>query len=190
LYNEHLGGQKSRTRKVTINLSIDENIINSLRKDAEAKRASLNARINAILTKYINFYQRTEEFEACIIVSRQFALFLEMLDEDKTAEIMKTDGTDAVISYFQHHNIPITLESMIEFTFENLAIASGVCTKLSQHIDDEGFRWLVFDHRYGIKWSRIISEVFSFMLEKTCNMHTTVNLLPNTISLKILKKDI
>jgi hypothetical protein len=176
------------SKKVTVNLFIEEDIVNSLRKDALDKGISLNARINAILSKYVNFYKRAEEYESCIITSRQFSVFLESMDEDKAIEVMSNDGTAAIVAYMQHYNIPMTFENMVHFTFENMALASGVCSKFTQYSDQEGYRWLVFDHRYGIKWSRIISKVFSYIIENTCNIHTTAILLPNTISLKVLQK--
>jgi hypothetical protein len=147
-------------KKITINLFIEEDVINKIRRDAEEYGVSLNARINGILTKYINFYKRAEEYGAAVIVSTQFAVFIELMDEEKAVDIMQTDGTATMIAYFQHNNIPITLDSIIQVAFANVAIASGVCTKFSQHTDEEGYRCLVFDHRYGIKWSRIISKVF------------------------------
>jgi hypothetical protein len=182
-------GSKSDHKKITVYLSLDEHIVNSLRNDAKVKGLSLNARINGILGKYINCYQRAEDYESCIIPSRQFSGFLEMLDEARTAEIMKYDGINDVLSFFRHRNIPITLESIIKFAFENIAVSTGACYKFSQHIDD-GSRTLVFDHRYGMKWSRIISNVFSSMLQETCNVHTSVNILPNSVLIKILEKDI
>jgi hypothetical protein len=177
--------EKKIAKKITVNLHLDENIIDILKKDAKSKGVSLNARVNGILTKYVNFFQRTEEFEACIITSRQFAAFLEMMDEDRTAEIMKTDGVEANIAYLHHHNIPVTLNSIIDVCFEKLTPSAGVITKFSQYIDAEGYTCLVFDHRYGIKWSRIISRVFSYLLEETCNVRTSTTLLPNTIIIKI-----
>jgi hypothetical protein len=179
---------KQPKKKVTVNLFIEEDVVNSLRKDALNKGISLNAWINAILSKYVYFYKRAEEYESCIITSRQFSVFLESMDEDSAAEIMSSDGTAAIASYMQHHNMPITLENVIEFTFEKMVLATGVCTKFSQHIDQDGFRVLVFDHRYGIKWSRIISKVFSYLLEKTCGLSKSPSLLPNTVSLKVLQK--
>lgn len=182
-----VGGKVSK--KVTVNLLIDESIVDTLRKDAKSNGLSLNARVNGILAKYINFFQRTEEFEACIVTSRQFAAFLEMFDEDRAVEIMKKDGTEANVAYLHHHNIPVTLDSIMDVCFANLTPAAGVITKFSHYVDENGFRCLVFDHRYGIKWSRIISKVFSYVLEQTCNIHASVDLLPNTIIMKITRNE-
>lgn len=182
--------KRKKNSKVTVNLLIDENIIDVLKNDAKSKGTSLNARINGILTKYINFFQRAEEFEACIITSRQFAAFLEMMDEDKTAEIMKIEGTEAQIANFHHHSIPITLDSVLEVTFANLALNPGVITKFSQYEDEEGYKCLVFDHKYGMKWSRIIWKVFSYMLEQMAHVHSSLTLLPNTVLMRIPLKDI
>jgi hypothetical protein len=179
---------RRQPKKVTINLFVEEDVINKIRLDAEENGVSLNARINGILTKYINFYKRAEEYGAAVIVSTQFGVFIELMDEEKMTEIMQTDGAATMIAYFQHNNIPITLDSIIEVAFANVSISSGMCTKFSQHWDEEGYRHLVFDHRYGIKWSRIISSAFSYLLKKACNVDTSVTLLPQTISIKILQR--
>ena len=180
--------KQQEPKKTTVNLSRDTDTFEALKKDAQDKKASLNAAINGILTKYVNFYKRAEEYGSAVIVSTQFAVFIELMDEEKTAEIMSRDGTATMIAYFQHNNIPITLDSIIDIAFATVSIASGVCTKFSQHRDEEGYRCLVFDHRYGIKWSRIVSKVFSYLLKATCNVDTSVNVLPQTISLRILQR--
>jgi hypothetical protein len=74
---------RQQPRRVTVNLFIEEGIVNSLRQDAQDKRVSLNARINEILSKYINFYKRAEEYGSAVIVSTQFAVFIELMDEEK-----------------------------------------------------------------------------------------------------------
>jgi hypothetical protein len=181
--------ERKPIKKDTITLSIDANILEALKEDAQANMLSVNAAINRILTKYVNFYKRAEEYGSAVIVSTQFSVFIDLMDEEKVTEIMQTDGTATMIAYFQHNNIPITLDSIINIAFANVALISGVCTKFSQHRDQEGFRYLVFDHRYGLKWSRIISKAFSYLLKKTCDIDTSVKLLPQTISIKILQRD-
>jgi hypothetical protein len=59
---------------------------------------SLNAAINGILTKYVNFYKRAEEYGSAVIVSTQFAVFIELMDEEKTTEIMSRDGAATMIA--------------------------------------------------------------------------------------------
>lgn len=179
---------KKSIKKDTITLSLDSNILDLLKANAQENRISVNSIINGILSKYVNFYKRAEEYGSAVIASTQFSVFIELMDEEKVTEIMQTDATATMIAHFQHNNIPIRLDTVIEIAFANVALISGVCTKFSQHRDAEGYRLLVFDHRYGIKWSRIISRVFSYLLKQTCNIETSAKLLPQTISIKILDR--
>ncbi len=100
-----------KTTKSTVNLFVDSGILDELKEEAKSKGVSLNAEINAILNKYVNFFRRAEEIHALIIEPRQWMVFLEMLDENKTAEIMKNDGNPAVVAYLKHNKIPITKEN-------------------------------------------------------------------------------
>jgi hypothetical protein len=47
-------GEPPQTKKTTVNLFIDTNIIQDIRKEASQMEASLNSRINVIL-KYFDF---------------------------------------------------------------------------------------------------------------------------------------
>lgn len=182
---------EAKSSKATVNLFIDQEVLAELRKEAASSGVSLNSKINSILNKYVNFYRRTEETEHLSVEPRQWAVFLEMMDEKKPIEAMKSDGNaNNIIAYFKHNNIPLTTDSLIKTVFENVAQWTGMCNKFRQYIDDQGYRHLIFDHRYGIKWSRIVSDVFSDLIKDTLGFPSEVSLLHNTFEIKILEREI
>lgn len=50
--------ESKNRKKTTVNLFIDEGVIDDLKEESKAKGISLNAKINMILAKYANFYRR------------------------------------------------------------------------------------------------------------------------------------
>jgi hypothetical protein len=103
---------------------------------------------------------------------------------------MKSDGSaNNVIAYFKHNNIPITKESWIGNMFENVALWTGMVNLFRQYIVDQGYRHLIFDHRYGIKWSRIVCTVFRDLLEEILKLRTESTILPRTFEIKIMERE-
>lgn len=180
---------RGKVKKTTVNLFIEQGIIDELREESKTESISLNAKINMILKKYVNFFRRAEEVHALFIEPRQWIAFLQMLDENKTTEIMKSDA-HSIIAYLKHNKIPVTKENMIKYCFQTLALWTGVCTVFREHVDNQGYRHLIFDHRYGIKWSRIVSDVFSDLIKDTLGFPSEVSLLPNTFEIKMLEREI
>lgn len=178
-----------KVKKSTVNLFVDQGIIDELGEESKTEGISLNAKINTILNKYVNFFRRAEEVNALFIEPRQWIRFLQILDENKTAEIMKTDA-DSIIAYLKHNKIPVTKENMIKYCFQTLALWTGVCTVFRDYVDNQGYRHLIFDHMFNTKWSRIASSVFSDLIRKTLEISTEVSILPNTFEIKLMEREI
>lgn len=130
-----------------------------------------------------------EDIKALIIEPTQWMGFLEMLDENKTAEIMKTDARGTIVAFLKHNNIPVIKENVIKYCFQSLALWTGVCTTFRQYVDEQGYTHLVFDHPFNLKWSRIVAEVFSDLITVVLNIPTEAWILPNTVEIKLLERD-
>lgn len=87
------------SKKATVNLFIDENVIGELKKEADYHGISLNAKVSSILTKHSNFYRHAEALEAVTWSLKVFSSFLELMDEDRVIEILTDYGMEAVESY-------------------------------------------------------------------------------------------
>lgn len=131
-----------------------------------------------------------EDLRALIIVPRQWMVFLDMLDESRIEEVMKKDGNNSMIAHFKHNKIPITKDSLIKNVFENISIWTGMCCKFNQYVDERGYRHLIFDHEFNLKWSRIVSNVFIDLIWIALRIPTEVSLLPNTIELILMEREI
>ena len=138
-------------------------------------QTSLNAEINSILAKYVRFYKHTAKTGCTIIPPNVYSFCLDAIDEEKMIEVIKKYGYDSYGSLFSHSNIPMTRENLIRICFEEVAIWSGACSFFDQRLDEQGNTWLVFDHRYGIKWSRILASAYSEMIQQTLQRPTEQN---------------
>ena len=127
---------------------------------------------------------------AVIVVRRQWEVFLEMLDANKTIEIMENDGVAAIVAHLKHYKLPLTKDILIKIAFENIAIFTGMCSNFRQYVDDQGYRHLILDHEYNMKWSRIASKVLSDLISVTLHIPTEVSILPNTFEIKIMEREI
>ena len=53
--------------------------------------------------------------------------------------------------------------------FDRLLAYGGSYKGYTCHMDNDGYLNLVFRHEYGIKWSRILSAVYTRFINKTLN---------------------
>jgi hypothetical protein len=83
----------------------------------------------------------------------------------------------------------MTKDSLIKLAFENISLWSGMCCKFSQYVDEQGYRRLIFDHEFNIKWSRIVSSVFSDLIQEALEIPTEVTIFPNTFEIKFKVKE-
>jgi hypothetical protein len=180
-----------RIKRTTVNLSIDSRILQELRREASNQDLSLNAKINSVLSKYVDFHKITTDL-GCVIWD--YKVFLHILDfvddENKVIEILLNEGGTTVLSYFNHNNISITKENYIRHICERIGLWTGQYSFFTHYVDSEGYTCLVFDHKLGIKWSRILASLHSMALERWLGLKTVVNITSQTVMLKISEKDI
>ena len=99
---------ESRDKKTTVNLFIDKNIINEIRKEADNKGISLNSRLNNILTDYVWFYKRAEEFQSVTFPKEYFQFVLDNIDEQKLTEFFDTLLSGLIPTVLLDFKVPIT----------------------------------------------------------------------------------
>lgn len=178
-------------KKINITLAMDDYIVKEIRKEAENNHQSLNVRINSILRKYIDFYRMVEVNKGIIMDPASFQLYVNEIDEEKLISTMERVATDFVASLQAQRNIPLTLDNIIKFSFEESAVNARVIRNVSRYVDEEdGRTCLFFMHDYGEKWSRVICAAFSHHIESLLHYHTTVKIFSNSVEIKILEKNI
>jgi hypothetical protein len=58
-------------------------------------------------------------------------------------------------------NIPTTIVNFVQYSFGNVAKRAGLFSNFGYYIDEKGFLRLIFEHKFGIKWSKVLSVVFA-----------------------------
>ncbi len=130
---------------------------------------SVNSKVNSILCKYISFYKYVEQDRSLIVPSRSVRFFVENIDEDKWMEEYSEMLEEIVPFFFLELKTAQTLENTLKVVFDRLLAYGGSYKGYSCHVDKDGNMNLVFRHEYGIKWSRILSAVYTRFIQKTLN---------------------
>jgi hypothetical protein len=158
-----------RNKKSNITLAIDSEIQNKLKNIAEAEGLSINSKINSILWKYLSFYKYVEQDGSLIVPSRSVNFFTENIEEDKWIEEYSEMLDEIVPFFFLELKTAQTLENTLKVVFDRLLAYGGSYKGYSCHVDKDGNMNLVFQHEYGIKWSRILSAVYTQFIQRTLN---------------------
>jgi hypothetical protein len=156
-------------KKSNITLAIDTEVQNVLKNIAEGEGLSINSKINSILWKYISFYKYVEQDGSLIIPSRSVNFFIENIDEEKWIQEYSDTLEEIVPFFFLELKAEKTLENTLKVVFDRLLAYGGSYKGYSCHVDNDGYLNLVFRHEYGIKWSRILSTVYTRFIQKTLN---------------------
>jgi hypothetical protein len=167
-YNNKTPSAKNN-KKSNITLAIDTEILNMLKNIAEGEGLSINSKINSILWKYITFYKYVEQDSSLVIPSRSVHFFIENIDEDKWIEEYSDMLNEIVPFFFLELKTPPTLENTLKVVFDRLLAYGGSYKGYSSHLDNDGCLNLVFRHENGVKWSRILSTIYTRFIQKTLN---------------------
>jgi hypothetical protein len=178
-----------KDKKTTVNLAIDSTIIDSLKRDAKSKGMSLNARINAILLKYIEFYKRAEEVDdTCVIPKKYFQFTLDKIDEKENTREVAEMHRIWIPAFFNDLNLPFTLDNFVKYAVKQIGVNARTIDNITYQSDDEGNHMLSFTHRFGIKWSKVASSSIAVVIEEFFHYGTQCYIYPGNFVVKILKR--
>lgn len=153
-------------KKSNITLAIDTEIVNMLKNAAEGEGLSINSKINSILWKHIAFYKYVEQDGSMVIPSRSVNFFIENVDEEKWIQEYSNTLEEIVPFFFLELKTAPTLENTLKVVFDRVLAYGGSYKGYSWHKNIDGSVNLVFRHEYGIKWSRILSAVYTGFIKK------------------------
>jgi hypothetical protein len=186
-FNDEDPDGKAR-KKTNVTISVDAQLINEIKKEAETINTSLNSRLNSILTEYVMFYRHVSNAKSVILPRALHMKLVEGLDEDYFVQALTKEGAGGAFALLKHHNIPLTKENYVKYVIELISRITGQFNYCSHYKDDEGYLNIVLDHIYGDKWSSILGKVHSYLIEKYLGIPTKVTLLPDTVTIKLLNK--
>lgn len=176
-------------KKSNITLAIDREVQNVLKNISEGEGLSINSKINSILWKYVSFYKYVEQDSSLIIPSRSVNFFIENIDEEKWIQEYSDTLEEIVPFFFLELKAEQTLENILKVVFDRLLAYGGSYKGYSSHVDNNGYLNLVFRHEYGIKWSRILSTVYSRFIERTLNQPAyTLNVAEKWFAIRLSER--
>ena len=180
-------GNLKSNDKSNVTISVDNKIFNEIKKDAENQGLSINALLNTMLTKYVLLYRPAEEQMGFLVPHKFFSGLLEYIPEDNLVELIHTDGFEAIRSVFVQGGISFTIENMITYFFERIALWAGTYYKFRNYYDEDGYLCLAFEHSYGIKWSRAIGSAISTIIKEILNRNAEFKASTKTILIRVDK---
>lgn len=178
--------KSSQRKKPNITIISDTKTLNELKKWAGTRGLSMNALINDILAKNTFFYRYASEHECMIIPSTIYSSIIDTSSEKSLVDVTSRTANEMVQSIFSHNSIPYTMDNMIKFYFESVGLWSGLYN-IFKHYNEIGSTILVFEHKYGIKWSRVISQSISNLVKETLHRQPENKILPNTVIITVDK---
>ena len=179
--------KSSQRKKPNITIISDAKILNELKKWADSKGLSMNALINEVLTKNILFYRYVSEHESMIIPSTICSDMINILPEKTLVNLVSKTISEMVQSIFANNNISYTVDNMTEFYFESVGLWSGLYNIFKRYSDRDSTN-LIFEHKYGIKWSEILAQSISNLLKETLNLSSQHKILPRVVVLQVGKR--
>lgn len=177
-------------KKTTITFAIDNRILNIIRDDAKSHKISVNAKINDILLRHALCYRYSEAGGGIIFPPAAMELLLNTFEEDMLARLYSSVIDDLVPSMLLENRLALNLKNWIEYVFKGMLLFGGSYQGFSYFKDEEGHVNFVFRHQYGIKWSHIISAVYTEFLEKALNIHASSSILPSSVTIKTVERNI
>jgi hypothetical protein len=173
-------------KKTTITFAIDDEVLQELRNDAEKEGGhSLNSKINNILLKHVSFYRFLEQQQSIVIPNKNFKFILDNIDEKKLLEEFKSVVFDMIPSDLLELRAKLSIENWIKYVCESTLLYAGAFQKFNYHIDEENRLHLIFRHSHGIKWSRILSSVFTQQMESLLGLNCELVVIVVIIIVKV-----
>ena len=188
--NGDIIGLASSNKKTTITFAIDNRILNIIRDDANSHKISINAKINEILLRYALCYRYTEAGGGVIFPPAFMELLLNTFEEDTLVRLYSAVIDDLAPSMLLENRLALNLKNWIEHVFQGQLFFGGSYQGFSYFKDEEGHVNFVFRHKYGIKWSHVLSTVYMEFLDKAMNIHTSSSILPSSVTIKTVERNI
>jgi hypothetical protein len=114
-----------------------------------------------------------------------FSLFIERVDEAVFADAWRAAIKESMPRHFFAQNISPTFDNVIKHGFEKNGFLTGMYKNFSHGVDDQGNIRMIFEHMFGIKWSRILALVFAEHLGGTLGVKVTSKILASTVVLEM-----
>jgi uncharacterized protein (DUF1778 family) len=163
----------SARRKKTVlrTIRLTQELDDLLQKDAQAKGISVNAFINGLMMKYVEWDRYINKFSFISIASETFKSILNVVDNKKLENIAKDLGSEmpkaVAMFWFKKLNLETSLNTITLF-----GKYSGLHANEIEF--NEGNYIITFHHNLGEKWSTFLRHFISQFIS------SAVGIIPQT----------
>ena len=178
-----LRGQLNQRTKTNVTLSLNKDLYDSLLHEATSEGISLNSKINSILTKNVIFYRYEDHVGSIIIMPEIVSFFIESTNENEMIELLQNHMSNQILPFLKMNNMELNLKNLIENFFQRVFLWSGFYNSFNYDINENQLQ-LIFRHRYGIKWSRIIEKIF-FHITSSLDYKFSYDILNDTVIMRL-----
>ncbi len=178
-------GEFKDSHRANLTVAMDKSLLDQLKNEAKKSGHSINAKTNLILSKHLQFYRHVEEQRGFIVPAKVWKEIVNAVDEKKMVEILESAGTNTFLIVFEHNNVPVTMENLSKYLFETMSLWAGCYHRFSSFTDKEGYLNLVFEHDFGLKWSKAMGFVFADFIQKALGLSTKLKPMSSTMTIKV-----
>ena len=180
-------GNPRINNKTSVTLSVENGTMDNIKQEAKAGNTSVSAKVNHILNEYVLFGKYFAEKKPVIFTPSIFRYFLDNVDEQIWLDAWAILLSEITPQVFAMHNIDFTFDNVIDYMFGDIGLRTGMFDRFICDSKNTT-RKLVMSHKYGIKWSCIMSTAFSNILEEKFNCRVNSEIFPNSLVLNISKR--
>jgi hypothetical protein len=163
-----------RSKKTNITLSISDHFAKQLRLQAATESVSVNRLVNSILERWALCYRAIGISGGIIITSETWKDVIEKMDEDYLLGSLDSGGSVAAAVLLQN-DIPLTIDNLVKFVFQGLALYAGNYSHFHHYRNDSDDLVLVFEHSFGLKWSKLFGSSICRFFNNQLNIPTDLN---------------
>ena len=180
-------GDPKVSDKTNITLSVDNKTMSTIKEEADASGMSTNAKVNQILGEYAIFGKYIRDRNPVIIAPPLFQFLLETVDEDGFIKGWNSAMSEITPSIFALYDIEFNLDNLIKHAFRDFGLRVGAFKNFTYSYEKDNIK-LVFEHIYGIKWSRILARSLSEFFEKTFGLEVQSDVLDKIVTMRLYKR--
>jgi len=174
-------------RKKTIlrTIRLPRELDDILQIDAQENDLSVNALLNKIITKYIEWDRHVHKFGFVSIASETFRAILEEVDKDKIENVARNLG----------NNMPqaVTMFWFKRATLETLLTVLSLFGKYSNlhtnemKMDEKGYT-ITFHHNLGAKWSIFLRHFISQFIKSVVGIEPEAEITGSLVTISFPSK--
>jgi hypothetical protein len=174
-------------RKTNLTLAVSDDIVKQLRIDCNSDDTSINQKVNSILMRWLFCYRAIGLSGGIVIHPQTWMDIINKMDEESLVESLEHTAriSPAILS---QNDIPLTVNNLIENIFYKTALYAGNYSHFHHYIDDSDNISLIFEHSYGLKWSRILGKSICQFFNNQFGLATDLQTSPRNIKILIFTK--